>query len=434
LVSTSRLHDLCNYLHNLVRELYVDFQWFDSSGEGWAIFMRAQKSKSAIRRVALIYDATLAYDLKVMAGVAAYIQEKANFNIYIEENALKDQRLPDLRSWRGHGIIADMDDPIVAKAVARSNLPTVGFGGGGGGYSEYRHIPYFFTNNQEISSLAADHLLGRGFRQFGFCGFERTSRNGWCVEREREFRRSLAERGFNCQVYSDFPRARRQWAYAQRQLTDWLNTLPKPIGVMAANDIRARHLLEACRTAGLRVPEDVAVVGVDNDELLCQLSCPPLTSIEQGAKRIGYEAASLLDQLMSGRQSREKRLVISPIGLVTRQSTDFLAIDDQAVEAAMAYIREHVPTGIKVASVVDSVGISRTSLEIRFRQAMGCTVHSAIRRVQLEQTRRLIAETTLPLKQIAANVGFRSVQHMTSSFGKDYHQSPGSYRRSVALR
>lgn len=210
---------------------------------------------------------------------------------------LKDQRLPDLRSWAGDGIIADFDHPSVATAVAQSKLPVVGFGSGYGWYVHGSSIPYFFANNKMIASMAADHLLARSLRHFAYCGYAKTAINGWSEEREQAFVDLVSERGFSCEVCSDRFKTSYHWASVLCSLAEWLRSLPKPLGVMASNDIRARHVLEACRDFNLRVPNDVPVIGVDNDQLLCQLSSPPLSSIEQGAKRIGYEAAALLDRI-----------------------------------------------------------------------------------------------------------------------------------------
>jgi LacI family transcriptional regulator len=181
-----------------------------------------------IRHVALIYDATRAYDLKVMTGVAAYLQEGAGWNVYIEENSLKDQRLPDLRTWKGDGIIADFDNPRVAAAVVESKLPAVAFGSGYGWYAPESRIPYFFTNNRAIAHLAADHLLDRGFRNFAFCGYPRTPINGWSEERERAFVARLKRRGLACQVYRGPHTDGRGWTARQSALRQWLEALPKP--------------------------------------------------------------------------------------------------------------------------------------------------------------------------------------------------------------
>ena len=324
-----------------------------------------------MRRVALIYDATMAYNLRVIGGVAAYLQEGTKWNVYIEENALKDQRLPDLGAWEGDGIIANLDHPNVAMAVVKSKLPTVGFGSGYGWYAPESDIPYFFTNNQAIARLAAEHLLERGFRYFAYCGYPRTPINGWSGKREREFAERVSVRGYPCRIYRGRHRNSLRWAHIQKALCAWLVSLPKPVGLMAANDNRARQVLEACRVCGLRVPEEIAVIGVDNDEVLCRLSSPLLTSIEQGAARIGYEAAALLDRIMSGKTSAKRRYVIDPEGVVTRLSTDVIPVEDPQVAKAMSFIWEHACDGIKVPDVVAAVAASRSGLEARFKTALG---------------------------------------------------------------
>lgn len=384
-----------------------------------------------MRRVALIYDATVAYDVKVMSGVAAYLEERGKWNVYIEENTLKDQRLPELRSWKGHGIIADFDDPRVATAVKESKLPAVAFGSGYGWYAPESGIPYFFTNNPAVALLAAGHLLDRGLRHFAYCGYPRSPINGWSEERERAFTEAVKERGLSCRTYRGHQQTSRNWAAIQRSLRAWLESLPKPVGLMAANDYRARQVLEACRASGLRVPEELAVIGVDNDELLCQLSSPLLSSIEQGAKQIGYRAAALLDSIMSGRNPSESRFVIDPVGVVTRLSTDIVAIEDPKAAQAMAFIWEHACDGIKVQDVVNAVAASRAGLEARFKASLGRTLRVAIRDVQLERARRLISDTNLALKQVAADTGFKSVQHMTTLFAKAFGRPPAEYRRAA---
>ena len=386
-----------------------------------------------MRRVALIYDARLTYDLKVMTGVAYYMRERRSFNVYIEENALKDQRLPDLRSWKGNGIIANFDHPSVAKTVARSKLPVVGFGSGYGWYAPKSSVPYFFTNNNAVARMAANHLLIRGFRHFAFCGYHKTAINGWSEEREVSFAEEIQKNGYSCDVYRDKYKTIKLWASVQRSIGEWLKALPKPVGIMAANDNRARHVLEACRSFHVDVPNEAAVIGVDNDELLCQLSSPSLSSVEQGAQRIGYEAAALLDRLMNCKRVQRRHFVVDPTGIITRHSTDVLAIDDPTVGRAMAFIQERACAGIKVSDVASAIGVSRSKLETHFSNALGYSVHSAIRRVQLETARKLISNTNLPLKQVAADVGFRSVQHMTTLFGRNFRQSPGEYRKSLIL-
>ncbi len=247
------------------------------------------------------------------------------------------------------------------------------------------------------------------------------------------FVKYIKKRAGSCAVFQDSHRLNHDWAAAQRSLGEWLRKLPKPFGVMAANDNRGRQVLEACRAYELAVPDDVAVIGVDNDDLLCRLSSPPLSSVEQGARRLGYAAAALLDRMIQGRNPRQRHLVIDPLSVVTRQSTDVLAIDDLRVAKAMAFIREHASEGIKVPHVVSAVAISRSGLETRFVAALGYTIRTAIRNTQLERARRLVSETDMPLKQVAAEAGFKSVQHMTTLFVKAFGQTPGKHRRTLTI-
>jgi LacI family transcriptional regulator len=384
-----------------------------------------------MRRVALIYDAKLPYDLKVISGIARYVQEGAELNIYIEEDALKSQKLPDLRSWHGDGILADFDDPGVAAAVSRARLPVVGFGGGFGWYSRRSWIPYFFSNQPAVANLAADHLLERGFQHFAYCGLPPSPTNLWSEERHRAFAKRLKTRGFSCHMYRGVHKSTRQWNSILASLGSWLRSLPKPIGLMAANDKRARHVLEACHTYDLRVPEEVAVIGVDNDDLLCELSTPQLSSIEQDAKRIGYEAIALLDRMMGGEKPRQRHFLIDPLGVVTRRSTDILAVEDRLVARTMTFIQSGAARGIRVRDVVNDLEVSRSGLETRFKAAMGYTIHAAIRKAQLQRARRMITETNLPMKEIAAGTGFKSVQHMTTLFGKAFGQTPARYRKTL---
>ena len=391
---------------------------------------QANRLRERSRRVALIYDARAVYDTKVMSGVASYIHESSGWNVYIEESALKDQRLPPLKTWQGDGIIADFDHPRVAAAVVRSGLPAVGFGSGYGWYSTTSKIPYLYTNNAAIAKLAADHLVQRGLRNFAFCGYPRNPINGWSLERQEAFTEVLASRGFSCVPYPAAATSERSWTSLEKSISEWLETLPKPVGIFAANDTRGRKILECCREVSLRVPEQAAVLGVDNDELLCDLSSPLLSSVEQGARRLGYEAAKLLDTLIDDSGLvKTNRIVIDPVGVITRGSTDILAIDDVQVSRAMAHISQHFHEDISVGDVVAIAGVSRSGLEKKFRATLGYTIGSAIRRFQLERARQLVLTTSLPLKEIAANVSYPSVQHMTTLFRKHLGHPPAELRR-----
>jgi LacI family transcriptional regulator len=379
------------------------------------------------RHVALIVDAAKPYDRKIIGGVAQYVKERGNWSLYVEEDPL--QKLPDLRSWQGSGIIANFDDRKVAAAVRGLKAPVVGVGGGYGWYDPTSRIPYFASDNEAVARLAAQHLIDRGYRRLAFYGYPRTQINRWSEERAKAFQQRAAEGGIPCEFYTGRHGTARRWTDLQRGLTVWLRSLEKPVGIMACNDVRARHVLEACRAIAARVPEDVAVIGVDNDEMICDLTDPPLSSVEQGARRMGYQAAALLDRLMAGRKPPRARLVLEPEGVIARRSTDFLAIDDADVATAVRFIREHACNRILVDDVVQRVGVSRSTLKNRFKAAMGRSIHAEIQRVQLERAKQLIALTDLPLKQVALQAGFQYVQYLTRLFRRRIGQTPAEFRR-----
>jgi LacI family transcriptional regulator len=386
------------------------------------------------REVALIVNAATTHDRKNIRGVVDYAERVGNWTLYVEEDPLR--QWPGLHNWRGDGIIADFYGRKPAGLAKGLKIPLVRIGGGPGWGDPALAGAYFETDNRAIARLAAEHLIERGFRALAFCGLSRSQiapwpkeRPAWPEERAAAFQRQASEAGLPCSVYVDRRSTARRWADSQRELATWLASLEKPVGLMACNDARALHVLAACRNVGLRVPDEIAVIGVDNDEMLCELSNPPLSSVEQGTRRMGYQAAEMLDRLMSGGRAPQLKFVIPPDGVVTRRSTDALMIADANVAAAVHYIREHACDRIKVPNVVRAAKVSRSTLRTRFKAVTGRTIHAEIQRVQIEQARRLIATSSLTLKQIATRTGFRHVQYMTTLFRRYVGKTPAAYRR-----
>ena len=379
------------------------------------------------RKVALIIDAAKPYDRKIIQGVATYVQQRGGWSLYVEEDPLT--KLPDFRTWGGNGVIANFDARKVAQVVGGLDMPVVGVGGGYGWYDPETHIPYFVSDNERVSQLAAEHLIDRGFRRLAFYGFMPTRINRWSEDRADAFRRAARRARIPCVVHVEHHGRARRWSSLQKELVAWLHSVEKPVGLMACNDAGARHVLEACRTAGFSVPDDVAVVGVDNDEMICELTTPPLTSVEQGARQMGYQAAALLDRLMAGEKIRRLKYPVAPVEVVTRRSTDALAVDDEDVAQAVRFIRSNACRGIQVPDVVEIVAVSRSTLEANFQAVMGRTIGQEIRRVQFERARQLVAGTNLPLKQVAAQAGIGSVQYMSAVFSSRLGMPPGDYRR-----
>lgn len=379
------------------------------------------------RRVALILDVGKTYDRHVIHGIAKYVKTVGQWSLYVEDDPLA--KIPNLNTWNGDGIIADFDDVTVAEAVSGLEIPVVGIGGGYGGYNPEMNIPYVATDNTAIAKLAANHLLERGFKSLAFCGYPRTSINVWSDERATAFEKYLEQEGFHCSVYRGRHRNPRRWNALMKGLMEWLETLPKPVGIFAANDTRARHVLEASRRLKLRVPEDVAVLGVDNDELMCELAIPPLSSVVQGTDRLGYEAAALLDRLMDGQMPEQQKMVIEPVGITTRQSTDVMAVEDDLVAKAVRYIRQNANRRIQVTDVVKRLNVSRSTLDSRFRKLLGRSVHEEIQRVQINYAKDLLSNTTLSLKDVARQSGYNNIQYMTMVFRRELNVTPGEFRK-----
>ena len=378
-------------------------------------------------QVALIMKSSQRYDRRIVRGVATRVHETGNWSLYVEEDP--DLRIPELKDWRWDGIIADFDDRETARTVSELEIPVVGIGGGYGWYDAESEIPYVTTDNRAIGEFGAEHLLNCGLSQFAYCGFPRTRINGWSSERAAAFRRRLEEAGFACSLFTGRKRTARQWGKLQSELSEWLVSLPKPIGVMTCNDIRARHVLEACRNLEIRVPDELAVVSVDNDEVMCELTSPPLTSIEQGSTRIGYQAALILERLMAGKKVLRTRTLVEPENIVVRQSTDILAIEDETVAQAVAFIRAHACEGIQVSEVLELVDVSRSTLDNRFRAALGRTIHAEMQRVKIERAKRLLTTTAVPVKHVAARCGFDYLQYFTTVFRHHTGRTPAEYRR-----
>ena len=382
-------------------------------------------------QVALIMKSSQRYDRRIVRGVATRVHETGNWSLYVEEDP--QLRIPEMKTWRWDGIIADFDDRKTAETVRGLSIPVVGIGGGFGWYDDDSGIPYVTTDNDAIGTLGAEHLLDRGFTRFAYCGLPPNRINGWSALRGRVFRRRIESAGFSCSMFTGRKRTARQWGKLQGELSEWLVSLPTPVGLMTCNDIRARHVFEACRQLGVRVPDDVAVIGVDNDEVMCELTKPPLTSIEQGSRRIGYEAALLLERLIAGKKVPRKRTLLEPEGIVVRQSTDILAIEEDTIAQAVAFIREHACDPIQVSDVLGRVDVSRSTLDKQFRATLGRTVHAEMQRVKIEQAKRLLATTEMPIRHIAPRCGFEYLQYFTTVFRQQTGRTPGQYRKDSRL-
>jgi len=378
-------------------------------------------------RVALLIETASSYGRGLLKGIAQYAALRGPWSFFLEPGGLEGP-VPRLGDWGIRGIIALLRSRRLAGEVLSMGVPTVDLD-----FALPELAPWGVVHDERaVGRLVAEHLLRCGLAHFAFCGWSSPGdpRGFWWESaRFGGFVEGLGPRGAAVRVYGRPRRPEdRVWAREQKGLAQWLRDLPRPVGVFACNDQRARHVLEAARLAGVAIPRDAAVIGVDNDEVLCEMSTPSLSSVKLDAARLGFEGAAVLHRLMEGQRLPRRPAVIRPVGVVQRQSTDTLASGDAVTQEALRYIRGNATRPIRVYDVLRAAGVSRRTLETRFRRALGITPHEEILRVRLERACGFLAETEWPLKRVAAASGFSYPEHMHAVFRQELGVTPGDYR------
>ena len=385
-----------------------------------------------IPKVALLVETSRGFGRDLLHGVARYARLHGPWSFHITPGDY-EQAVPKMKQWGGTGIIARIANERMAKAVIEANVPTIALGLTdeqqlpGNPLSQYSELS---SDATEVTRLAAEHFLERQFRHFAYVGLEDRA---WSLRREKAFTEWLQKAGFTPHVYRQPKKSRdRGWEQEQTILAEWIRSLPTPLGLFACNDDRGRQVLEACRLAELHVPEDVAVLGVDNDDVFCELSDPPLSSVALNAETAGYRAAELLDGMMQGSVRKPQRIMVEAVGVVTRRSTEIIAVKDADVAMALQFIRREQGRDISVDRVADEVAMSRRSLEKRFRETIGRTILEEIQLVRLERAKRLLLETTFPISKVAETSGFGSTGYFIQFFQKRVGKTPRKYRVDLA--
>jgi LacI family transcriptional regulator len=379
-------------------------------------------------QVALIVESSVSYGRSILQGIARYMSSHHRWSVYFEQHELGSPPPAWLASSRWDGILCRPTSPTLARRLQDMKVPVVDLND----LYENLKLPWVGSNHRAIGCLGANHLLERGFRHFAFCGF---SKELWAIQRRDGFRAVIEKENLPVPVYESPWRGSTvsRWDLEIEQIGKWLDDLPKPIGIMACNDARALHLLDACHQTGILVPEEVAVIGVDNEEIFCELCNPALSSIAPDAAGIGYQAAELLDKLMSGQSPLCQRILIDPVRVVTRRSSDTLAIKDRTVAAAIRFISEQASHGCNVTDVTSFVKVSRSLLERRFRQYLKRSPQAEIRRVQVDRIKQLLTETDFTLERISELSGFEHPEYMSVVFKRLLRQTPGQYRRQTQV-
>lgn len=396
----------------------------------------------ADRRIALLVETSHASAREALRGILAFIQESGvRWQLDHEPRRLENGPPPWLRRWRGDGIIARSHCPKAMAAVVASNVPAVELLG----VARHPSVPLVVCDERAAGRLAVDHLLNCGLQSFAFVGAKGMY---WSDNRRAAFRAALEAEGHGCHVF-EFPRHERLAVPPEarlRRLSAWLRRLPRPVGIMAANDQYAGFTAAACRIAGIDVPDEAAVIGVDNDEVFCELAAPPITSVIADHFTIGFEAAKLLAAVMNGRGPRRPSagrsataadwvaMEVPPRGIVERRSTDFQSAADADVAAALRLIREHFHGPLTVGDVAARLEVSRSTLVRRFKAVLGRGFHDELVAARVREAKRLLAGSDLSLDAVAARSGFGYPQQMNRVFRSRLGVSPAAYRAAHRTR
>jgi LacI family transcriptional regulator len=382
--------------------------------------MRAKK------RIALAFPMGLAFIERLQQGILDYAQHHGGWMLTRVPEMLSPS-IDWLRHWPGDGafvLVTAQSDARIARALS---IPVVNLAG---------HLPApgvatVMVDHTAIGRLAAQHLLKRCFRRFGFYG---TRGKHYSEERRQGFSDTVRLAGGHCDALEalDLASARTKWIDQQEELERWLRRLQTPVGIMASTDLRAAMVLDACAHAGLRVPEDVAVIGVDNDPVACEFSTPPLSSVSRNDREVGWAAAALLERLIQGGSAPERPVLIAPDGMVQRRSTETLAIEDPHVAAAVRHVRESLGEPFGVERIADQTPLSRRRLEHRFRQCLGCTPYQFINEQRVERARQmLVVPGKRTLTEVAAACGFRELRRFRLVFRRVTGLTPAEYREQT---
>jgi LacI family transcriptional regulator len=402
-----------------------------AADKSWKI---PRSTGSAVHRVALLFHASKSYDREVIAGIGSYVnQTRVAWDLFLEEDFRF--RLDGIEDWDGDGIIADFDDPEVCNVLSMMALPIVAVGGSFEDETRYpRDVAYVATDNRRLVELAFEHLVESGLTRFACYSLPESPLNRWAQEREGAFLRLTNGLHLPGQVHRGLATSAPTWNSAAHQLMEWLESLPKPIGVIAVTDARARQVMQACIMADISVPEEVAIVGIDNDTLGQQLTRIPLTSVSQGTHEMGRMAAQRMHQMLGGAPVQAGHVVVPPAGIQRRESSRREVPHGPRVMRALHFIRQYACQGVKTEQVAAYLRLSRSSLEACFRKELGRSVHDEIMAYKLSRAQALLKDAQLPASEVARQAGFGTDQYLNTVFKRELGCTPGEFREAAGAK
>ena len=374
------------------------------------------------RRIVTLVGSSMAWREQVMAGIAGYAHEHGPWHVYTAPEGFEDT-LFFSKGYQWDGVIARVTSRRLARAIQRLGVPAVNL--------SQHHIngvdlPRVGVDERGHTQLALQHLLSGGFRRFAYCGFSAAPE-----QRGRAFAQLVKALRYDCTDYHHFARLPDDvdWQRRQRELVRWIKQLAKPVGILAWNTDTACQLVEACNLAGVKVPDAVAIIAGDDDKMKCELCDPTVSAVEFPARQIGYEAAALLDRLISGKHIAQPHLIVEASGIITvRQSSDAASLADRDVHRAVQFIRDRAAQDIDVSQVAQHLQVSRRWLERHFQRALSRSPNDEIRRARLELAKRYLLETDWPTARIAKGAGLRSASYLNRVFRQEMGLTPGAFR------
>lgn len=378
------------------------------------------------KNILLVIETSKSFGRNLLHGIGRYIREQdATWAVYIEERGKRDNLPSWIKKFDGDGIISHSNSPAMIQSLRGLELPIIETDMCGMGQS----VPLVYSDEDALCRLAARHFSSRGINQIAWCQLVNRS---WCNFRHEAFLKILAEEGMTLAGEYLPPRQTPgDWLAQREAMSQWLLNLPSPVGILCANDLCGSRLLDAARQAGINVPEQAAILGIDNDPVLCNLTSPPLSSIDQNAELIGYRSAALLETMMEGTAASDTPVWVDPLTIVTRQSTDIVAIENPDVAQAVKFIRDHACRGITVGDVVEASSVSRSLLEKLFRDSLGRSPKAEIMRIRIELACQLLCGG-MPITAIALRCGFSSSQYFANVFQRELGVSPSLWRKQQA--
>lgn len=378
-------------------------------------------------RIALVVEASRAYGRELLRGVSLFARTQVDWSLMHQEMML-DSELPD---WIGDaniaGVIARVDSHTIGP-LRRLKVPIVDVRCN----RKFQGVPQVETDNAAVATLAFEHLWERGFRRFAFGGFRFAS---YSLARRDHFRKLVSDAGCELSIYETggsptgtLTTQEQAGLSDLRQLAEWIETLDRPTGLFVCNDIRGQQVLNACRSVDIAIPDDLGVIGVDDDDAICMMCDPTLSSVRPNAERVGYRAAELLQSMLSGIRPEQETEYIAPVSVTERQSTRVVAVEDEELARVCRFIRQAACDGINVADVVEFSSLSRRPLERRFRQELDVTPRELITEAQIERAKQLLRETNMTLEQISHRTGFSHKERLSVVFKRETGLTPGHYR------